>query len=45
LVGRADAQTVEIMAWAKANGYMALTHAPDFSDILAARGGDKPGVA
>lgn len=33
------------MAFAKANGYVVLTHDLDFSAILAATHGDKPSVA
>jgi predicted nuclease of predicted toxin-antitoxin system len=34
----------EIMAYARANGYVVLTHDLDFSAILAATGGEKPSV-
>jgi predicted nuclease of predicted toxin-antitoxin system len=32
------------MAYAKAHGYIVLTHDLDFSSILAATGGEKPSV-
>jgi len=44
-VGPADAPDSQIMAFAKANGYVVLTHDLDFSAILAATHGDKPSVA
>ena len=34
----------EIMAYASANDYIALTHDLDFNAILAATQGEKPGV-
>jgi predicted nuclease of predicted toxin-antitoxin system len=43
-VGRADAPDIEIVAYAKANGYVILTHDLDFSAILAATQGGKPSV-
>jgi predicted nuclease of predicted toxin-antitoxin system len=43
-VGVADAPDSEIMAFAKAKGYVVLTHDLDFSGILAATHGDKPSV-
>ncbi|ODS94158.1 MAG: hypothetical protein ABS56_18190 [Lautropia sp. SCN 69-89] len=44
-VGPADAPDSRIMAFAKANGYVVLTHDLDFSAILAATHGNKPSVA
>ncbi len=44
-VGPADAPDSQIMAFAKANGYVVLTHDLDFSAILAATHGEKPSVA
>lgn len=32
------------MRWASANGYVVLTHDLDFGAILAATGGESPGV-
>src|SRR5215471_8104508 len=43
-LGKGDAADTEIMAFAKANDYVVLTHDLDFSAILAATGGDKPSV-
>jgi predicted nuclease of predicted toxin-antitoxin system len=43
-LGAANAPDSEIMAFAKANGYVVLTHDLDFSAILAATHGDKPSV-
>jgi predicted nuclease of predicted toxin-antitoxin system len=43
-IGVANAPDSEIMAFAKANGYVVLTHDLDFSAILAATHGDKPSV-
>jgi predicted nuclease of predicted toxin-antitoxin system len=43
-LGAADAPDSEIMAFAKAKGYVVLTHDLDFSAILAATHGDKPSV-
>jgi predicted nuclease of predicted toxin-antitoxin system len=43
-LGRANAPDPEIMAFAKANGYVVLTHDLDFGTILAATHGDKPSV-
>lgn len=43
-LGAANAPDAEIMAFAKANGYVVLTHDLDFSAILAATHGDKPSV-
>lgn len=44
-VGPGDAPDSQIMAFAKANGYVVLTHDLDFSAILAATHGEKPSVA
>ncbi len=43
-LGAANASDTEIMAFAKAKGYVVLTHDLDFSAILAATQGDKPSV-
>jgi predicted nuclease of predicted toxin-antitoxin system len=43
-LGTYDASDAEIMAFARANGYVVLTHDLDFSAILAATGGGKPSV-
>jgi predicted nuclease of predicted toxin-antitoxin system len=43
-IGRANAPDAEIMAYAKANNYVVLTHDLDFSAILAATHGEKPSV-
>jgi predicted nuclease of predicted toxin-antitoxin system len=43
-VGPVDAPDLEIMAFAKANGHVVLTHDLDFGAILAATQGDKPSV-
>ena len=40
----ASAEDTEIMAYAKANDYVVVTHDLDFSAILAATNGDKPSV-
>ncbi len=42
--GRSNAPDAEIMAFAKANGYVVLTHDLDFGAILAATHGEKPSV-
>ena len=44
-LGRSNAPDAEIMAFAKANGYVVLTHDLDFGAILAATHGEKPSVA
>ncbi|MGF1616019.1 MAG: DUF5615 family PIN-like protein [Gammaproteobacteria bacterium] len=44
MIGAANAPDGQIMAFAKANGYVVLTHDLDFSAILAATQGDKPSV-
>lgn len=43
-LGAKDAPDSEIMAFARANGYVVLTHDLDFSAILSATQGDKPSV-
>lgn len=43
-LGAATAPDPEIMAFAKAQGYVVFTHDLDFSAILAATHGDKPSV-
>jgi predicted nuclease of predicted toxin-antitoxin system len=43
-LGPANAPDVVIMAFARANDYVVLTHDLDFSAILAATHGDKPSV-
>jgi len=43
-LGPANAPDPEIMAFAKANGYVVLTHDLDFGAILAATAGEKPSV-
>jgi predicted nuclease of predicted toxin-antitoxin system len=43
-LGSATAPDAEIMAFARANGYVVLTHDLDFSAILAATQGAKPSV-
>ncbi len=43
-VGAANAPDAEIMAFARANGYVVLTHDLDFSAILAVTQGGKPSV-
>lgn len=43
-LGAANAPDVEIVAFARINGYVVLTHDLDFSAILAATQGDKPSV-
>jgi predicted nuclease of predicted toxin-antitoxin system len=42
--GPAGAEDTEIMAFAKKNEYVVVTHDLDFSAILAATNGDKPSV-
>jgi predicted nuclease of predicted toxin-antitoxin system len=42
--GNRSAADIEIMAFAKANDYVVLTHDLDFSAILAATGATKPSV-
>jgi predicted nuclease of predicted toxin-antitoxin system len=43
-VGSPDATDAAIMAFARANGHVVLTHDLDFGAILAATHGDKPSV-
>ncbi len=43
-LGAANAPESQIMAYAKANNYVVLTHDLDFSAILAANHGEKPSV-
>ncbi|RPH74614.1 MAG: hypothetical protein EHM80_17665 [Nitrospiraceae bacterium] len=43
-LGADTAADTEIMAFAKSNGYVVLTHDLDFSAILAATHGDRPSV-
>jgi len=43
-LGKPDAPDSELMAYARALGYVVLTHDLDFSAILAATGGEKPSV-
>jgi predicted nuclease of predicted toxin-antitoxin system len=43
-LGAVDATDAAIMAFAKAEGYVVLTHDMDFGAILAATGGEKPSV-
>jgi predicted nuclease of predicted toxin-antitoxin system len=43
-LGAPNAPDAEIMAFAKANGYVVLTHDLDFGAMLAATNGDKPSV-
>ncbi len=44
-IGEANALDSEIMAYAKVNHYVVLTHDLDFSAILAVTHGEKPSVA
>jgi predicted nuclease of predicted toxin-antitoxin system len=43
-VGSANAADTEIMAYARSNGFLVLTHDLDFGSILAATRSDKPSV-
>jgi len=43
-LGETHATDAAIMAFARANGYVVLTHDLDFSAILAATKGEKPSV-
>ena len=43
-LGDGEVADVEIMAYAKANGFVVLTHDLDFGAILAATGGESPSV-
>lgn len=45
MLGARNAPDTEIMAFAKANGFVVLTQDLDFSAILAATHGEKPSVA
>jgi predicted nuclease of predicted toxin-antitoxin system len=44
MLGLADASDKAIMAYARTEHYVVLTHDLDFGTILAASGGDKPSV-
>jgi len=44
MLGAQNAPDSEIMAYARVNGYVVLTHDLDFSAILAATQGEKPSV-
>lgn len=44
VVGRPSASDAEIMAYAKENGCVVITHDLDFGDILAATQGEGPSV-
>jgi len=44
ITGRNNAPDIEIMAFARANAYVVLTHDLDFGAILAATCGEKPSV-
>ena len=44
-LGPANASDADIMTFARARGYVVLTHDLDFSAILAATQGSKPSVA
>ena len=44
LIGRPDASDHEILCYAKSNGYVIFTHAPDFGNILAVTKEDCPSV-
>ncbi len=43
-IGASSAYDQELMAWAKSNGYIVLTHDLDFGAILAATNADAPSV-
>ncbi len=43
-VGAITAPDKEVMAWAKSNGYILLTHDLDFGAILAVTGANSPSV-
>jgi predicted nuclease of predicted toxin-antitoxin system len=43
-VGDGEAADVQILAYAKAHGFIVLTHDLDFGAILAATGGEGPSV-
>ena len=44
-LGGTNASDTQIMEFARAGGYIVLSHDLDFSAILAATGGDRPSVA
>lgn len=44
MLGTGNAPDTEIMAYARANNYVVLTHDLDFGAILAATHGEKPSV-
>jgi predicted nuclease of predicted toxin-antitoxin system len=44
VIGKANAPDTEIMAYAKTNDWIVLTHDLDFSAILAVTQGEKPSV-
>ena len=44
MIGPASAADKELMAWAKSNGHIVLTHDLDFGAILAATNADAPSV-
>jgi predicted nuclease of predicted toxin-antitoxin system len=43
-IGASSASDKELMAWAKSNGHIVLTHDLDFGAILAATNADAPSV-
>ena len=43
-IGKNNAPDIEILGWAKENGYIVFTHDLDFSAILAATNADGPSV-
>jgi len=43
-IGNSSASDKELMAWAKSNGHIVLTHDLDFGAILAATSADAPSV-
>ena len=43
-VGAADASDTAIMEWARANDHIVMTSDLDFTELLAAGGGEKPSV-
>ena len=43
-IGSSSASDKELMAWAKSNGHIVLTHDLDFGAILAATNADAPSV-
>ncbi len=44
MLGAGNARDIEIMEYARGNGFMVLTHDLDFGAILAATHGEKPSV-